>query len=218
MSKALIFDLDGTLLDTLPDIAAALNDALKAAGIDRHYTVKDCRAFIGNGVDPLVHRALKEDDTSENFERLKKEYLPRYHAYQGRTTKPFDGLPEVLAELKKRGVLLLVCTNKPDLLAQEILGSRYGDGFFDEIYGARDGEPAKPDPHIVLYFLGKYGLHEEDAIFVGDSLPDAETAENAHIRVCMCRWGYGAYNQGLLDRCDFVIDEPKGLLDIADKI
>lgn len=209
--RALIFDLDGTLLDTIGDLCDAVNDALKEIGVPLHHTKEDCCRFIGNGVDAFMHRALKEFDNEDRFARLKAAYLPKYKDYQGRTTEPFVGMKEVLQRLKDEGVLLFVCTNKPHALANIIVREKIGD-LFTEIYGQIEGEPVKPNPHIINYFVEKYGLERDDCRMIGDSLPDVEIAENAGIRSVLCTWGYGQYTHELCERAWRVVRRPDELL------
>jgi phosphoglycolate phosphatase len=211
MYKALFFDLDGTLLDTLTDIRRAINDALKAAGFPFVYSKSDCHSLIGNGADVLIHKALKELDNPTNFAKLKSEYMPRYEAYQGVHTKPFNGMPTILQYLANKGVLLFVCSNKPDKLAHDIIAKNFDTTLFSGIYGQKDNELPKPDPHIINYYLAKFNLEPQDCLMVGDSLPDLLTAKNAKLGLCLCTWGYGFYKPELLNEATLVITKPKEL-------
>jgi phosphoglycolate phosphatase len=211
MYQALIFDLDGTLLDTLTDIRTALNEALKAAGYDYSFSKQQCHSLIGNGADALVHKALLQNDSPDAFAKLKAEYMPRYAAFQGNHTKPFNGEKPTLTYLKERGVRLFVCSNKPDDLAKAIIAKNYGDDLFEEVRGLREGEAPKPDPHVVAYFIEKYNLDKTSCLFVGDSLPDLLTAQNAGLPLCLCEWGYGFYKPELLQEAKYVIKKPKEL-------
>lgn len=204
-------------MDTITDIREAINDALEAAGFPFSYSKKECHTLVGNGAGVLMHKALQSEDTPENFEKLKKEYMPRYEEYQNRHTKPFNGLPTVLAYLKNKGILLFVCSNKPDKLAKAIVTSNYGDSLFVEIRGQREGEKPKPDPHIVLDFLARYSLKKDEVIFVGDSLPDLLTAQNADLPLALCTWGYGSYKPELLQEAAYIIKKPKDLAALGSK-
>jgi phosphoglycolate phosphatase len=215
MYKALFFDLDGTLLDTLPDIRRAVNDALKQAGFPLSYSKQECRYLIGNGADYLVHKALGEYDSEANFLKLKAAYMPLYAAYQNDHTKPFNGLPTVIGYLKNKDILLFVCSNKPDDLAKVVVPSHYGEGRFTEILGIAPGDPVKPDPFQVNKLVEKYHLDRKDCLFVGDSLPDLLTANNAGLPLCLCTWGYGFYKPELLQECQYVIAKPKDLANIV---
>ena len=211
VKKVLIFDLDGTLLDTITDIRAAINDSLVATGIPYHYSKSECRSLVGDGADTLIHRALQEYDSPINFSRLKSEYMPRYKEYQGRHTKPFNGIVPTLKYLKNKGLILCVCTNKPDELAHIILAKFFGEDFFDAIYGIKEGEKPKPDPHNVFAMMSRFASSENDTLFIGDSLPDLLTANNAHLSLGLCTWGYGFYKPNLLKEAAYVFNKPKDL-------
>jgi phosphoglycolate phosphatase len=212
MYKALFFDLDGTLLDTLTDIRRAINEALAECGFKLSYSKQECHALIGNGADYLVHKALGEFDTPENYAKLKKAYMPLYAKYQNDHTKPFNGLPTILQFLKNKDYKLFVCSNKPDALAKVVVPAHYGEGLFTEIVGHIEGDPVKPDPIIVNRLIDKYGLSREECLFVGDSLPDLLTANNAGLKLCLCTWGYGFYKPDLLGEAAYVINKPKDLV------
>lgn len=211
VKKGLIFDLDGTLLDTITDIRRAINDALAVCGFPYRYSKSDCHSLVGNGADMLIHRALQDEDNEENFLRLKAAYLPRYKEYQGKHTKPFNGIVPTLTYLKEKGIILGVCTNKPDELAHLILNQFFGDNFFDAIYGIKEGEKPKPDPHNVFAIMERFSLHKDDTVFVGDSLPDLLTASNASLPLALCTWGYGFYKPSLLKEAAYVLRKPKEL-------
>ncbi len=209
--KDFIFDLDGTLLDTIEGIRAAINEALRQCGYDYGFDKEETKTLIGDGADALVHRALKEEDTPEHFQTLKKAYMPLYRSEQESHTFLFPHLKETLTELKKKGARLFVCTNKPDSFAVRIVNKLYGEGFFEEIRGQREGEAPKPDPIIPNYLIQKYHLDPKTTLFVGDSLPDYLTAKNASLPIALCLWGYGFFTKELLARCDYVFQTPEDL-------
>lgn len=216
MMQNVIFDLDGTLLDTLKDIQDAINDALRAGGFPYRYSRGECRLLIGNGADSLMHRALKDYDNEDNFLRLKKEYMPRYRDYQNRHTKPFDGIKAVLKELRGDGISLFVCTNKPDALAQSIVRSAFGEKLFMGIRGLKEGEEPKPNPAIANHFIETHGLNRHETIFVGDSVTDLLTARAAALPVAIALWGYGRYDEDWLKDAEIILKEPKEILRIRD--
>jgi len=215
MKNALFFDLDGTLLDTLTDIRRAINEALAECGYPYSFSKQECHYLVGDGADALVHRALKDSDTPEAFLALKKAYMPLYLSYQEEHTKPFNGMEPTLRFLATRGYKLFVCSNKPDLMAKRIVEKFYGKDLFLEIRGHLEGEPVKPDPLIVNNLVGKYALDKKEALFVGDSLPDLLTAQNAGIPLCLCLWGYGFYKPEFLKEAAYTIKKPKELVSIV---
>ena len=207
MLKAIFFDLDGTLLDTIGDIKDALNDSLKASGLDLAYERKDVLNFIGNGADALMHKALGSLDNEVNFQTLKKNYLPTYEAYQRRNTYPFAGCEESLKYLQTK-YQLFICTNKPDKLAKQIIAKVLPSIDFVSVDGQKDGVAPKPNPAIILNAMSKYNLKPEECMMIGDSYPDAMTGKNAGIKVGLCLYGYGKYNEELLSLSDMTFSSP----------
>ncbi len=208
MLKAIFFDLDGTLLDTINDIKDAVNDSLKASGLDLAYERKDILNFIGNGADALMHKALGQLDNEDNFKTLKSHYLPTYEAYQRRNTYPFAGCEESLKYLEGK-YQLFICTNKPDKLAKQIIAKVLPSIHFVSIDGQKDGIAPKPNPAIILNAMAKYDLKPEECMMIGDSYPDAMTGKNANIKVGLCLYGYGKYDKELLSLADMTFDDPK---------
>lgn len=215
--KNYIFDLDGTTLDTIEGIQIAINTALKNAGYNCSFDKEGTKTLIGEGADTLIHRALKEKDNEENFNSLKKEYLPLYHSEQENHTFLFKGQKEVLETLKKDGARLFICTNKPDAFAKRIVSKMYGDSLFEEVCGQIEGLPVKPDPRIPNYLIEKYNLKREETLFVGDSKTDISTAKNSSLKVAICLWGYGFYTEDLLSKCDYIFKDVKNILGTYDK-
>lgn len=211
MIKNLIFDLDGTLLDTITDIRRAINDALKASGTPLSYSKKETKRLVGDGADTLIHRSLGPYDTERNFAKLKAEYLPRYGAYQEDHTKAFNGIVPTLEYLKNKGISLFVCTNKPDAYAKIIVEKFFGTDLFLAIRGLREGELPKPNPAIVDSFVERFSLNKEETVFVGDSITDLHTAQNAGLPLALCLYGYGQYKKGLLDEAAYLIEKPKDI-------
>ena len=209
--KAVFFDLDGTLLDTLKDIGEALNDALSKMGLPMRYSREEVRSFIGRGTDILCHKALGHYDDEANFHRLKELYMPLYGQYQLLHSEPYPEMPKTLATLKDMGLSLYVFSNKPDPLAKAIVHNFYGSTF-EEVQGALDNRPKKPDPTLLIEMLNRHGLTKEDILYVGDSLPDIELSEALGCHDVLCLWGYGKYTTELLKRADYVIDKPLDLI------
>lgn len=214
MFHHLVFDLDGTLLETLPDIRLAINRALKDLGYAHQFSLAESKKLIDDGADMLVHRALKEFDTPEAFAALKEKYMPYYAEMQNDHAKPFNGLPPVLSFLSTRGIKLYVVTNKPDALAQKVVTYHYGN-LFEAILGIQEGTKVKPDPSLVNRLVSRYEIDKGDLLLIGDSHVDIETAENAGIQCCLVTWGYDFYKPALLERADYVCKRPKELARIA---
>ena len=215
--KHLIFDLDGTLLDTIADIAKAISMALEQCGFDRRYDRSNAKPLLGDGADALLRRALSGlSDKKEDFDRLKSAYLPNYKAYQGDSSLPFDGMVETLEKLQNDGVDLFVVTNKPDHLAQIILKDKMPTISFASIMGHKEGNPVKPNPFQVLQIIGLGNYKIEECLFIGDSHVDIDTARNAGVEIALCTWGYDEYTDALLERADYVLHRPSDLLSIVE--
>lgn len=189
LKKAVIFDLDGTLLNTLDDLADSMNESLKRLGFPTHET-DAYRIFVGDGVKMLAKRALPEGEkTDENCEKLLKIYAEVYKANQQNKTKPYEGVESVIKSLKELGFELFVLSNKPDLNTKEIVKHYFG-GVFNGVYGQVEAFPKKPDPSYALHILQANGIKPENTIFVGDSSPDILTAKAAKTHSVGVSWGF----------------------------
>ena len=212
-----IFDLDGTILDTILDISLAMNEALRRCGYSYSYTREETMRLVGDGADKCVERALAfHNEDLRGFSRLKAEYMPLYKQMQNDHACPFSGEKEALQELKDAGAKLYVCTNKPDALAQVVVKAHYGEGFFEGILGAREGVPVKPDPTSLNELVERFGIDKHRALYIGDSSVDLDTADNGGILSVLCLWGYGIYDQPTKERAYRYIEKPSELLDFLD--
>lgn len=184
----IIFDLDGTLLNTLGDLAAAGNHALEKSGFPTHAEEK-YRYFVGNGIPKLIERMCPPDTSAEVLERVHTVFSEYYGKHKSDRTKPYDGMPELLAELKAHGITAVCNTNKDYVFAETLLRSFYGDTLA-EIVGAGLGYATKPDPKAALYLAEKYAVKDCKPLYVGDSGVDMQTALNAKIDGCGVLWGF----------------------------
>ena len=214
MIKNVIFDLDGTLIDTIEDISIAINEALEEVGLSQRFDRVSTCSLIGNGADVLIRKALLDKgDDQVLFDRLKNAYMPRYKAYQNNHSVAFDGVDILLKDMRKEGMHAFVFTNKPDELARIILSNTFGNAF-EDILGQRGKEHLKPDPHFVLAMMEKHGMKKSDTIYVGDSIVDILTAHNAGLPVILVKWGYGTYDKETLALADFSVDCPEEIMGI----
>ena len=187
--KLIIFDLDGTILDTVADLADAVIYALEKHGFPpRSYA--EVMSFVGNGVIKLIERALPDGHKDpENVEKVYQDFNARYSAHYADKTVPYEGIPELLSALKLQGYKLAVLSNKPDKFTNELI-----TGFFPEVFdiirGSIDGVPRKPDPTAELNILAEIGVTPNECLHVGDSDTDILTAHNAGIKCLACTWGY----------------------------
>jgi phosphoglycolate phosphatase len=189
MVRTVIFDLDGTLLNTIEDLAAAGNDVCRQNGWPQH-TVETYRRLVGHGIPDLVEKLSPEDCRSPLLLAATLEQFSRYYgAHSMDRTVPYAGIPELLAELKEREVRLAVCSNKADEFSQAIV-AHYFPGLFDMVRGKLPGVPGKPDPAAVRDILTALGADADRTLYVGDSAVDMQTARNAGLAACGVTWGY----------------------------
>ena len=211
--RHLIFDLDGTLLDTIEDIAFAINLALEQCGYPQRFNRESARYLIGDGAEALIRRALKEKGSDlQAFNEIKPIYMELYRIHQVEHAHPYEGLVEVLTKLRDAGFSFYCVTNKPDALAHTILDMHFGKGFFKEILGAKPSLKVKPDPEGVHFVMKKHGLNPEECLYVGDSHVDVETAHNAGLPCGLCLWGYETDYPTYIPKAERTFAKPQDLL------
>lgn len=184
----ILFDLDGTLLDSLEDMKNSVNHVMRLFGYPEH-TLDEVRSYIGNGIRKLIERSLPADAGAETVEKALAEYRRYYDGHCMICTHPYPGIPELLKELKERGFLLAVVTNK-NHEAAEAMCSRYFPGIFSVVLGQRDSMPKKPDSAMVSAAMDRLDAADRKAVYIGDSEVDILTAENAGIDGIICLWGF----------------------------
>lgn len=183
-----IFDLDGTLLDTLEDLTDSVNYVMGKYGFPAHTPGEVC-SFVGNGLHRLMERALPADVNGEVFKRVFDEFCAYYGTHCAVKTRPYDGIPELLNELRAQGISLAIVSNKGDFAVQE-LAELYFKGQIAAAIGEREGIRRKPAPDTVLEALRKLGSDKNRTLYVGDSEVDIKTAENAGIPCVSVTWGF----------------------------
>ena len=211
--KAVIFDLDGTLLDTLNDIADCINAMLNEFGY-QPITVKRVRDIIGSGATKLIADALPERVSDEKFIKCIETYNRIYNASGSPKTKLFDGINEVACELKNRGYKLAVLSNKPQLSTDKVREKYLSEIPFDLVVGQSDKIPCKPDPKGALYILEKFGVSSENAYLVGDGETDVLTAINANVKGVAVLWGNRSKEQLIKAGASVFANTPSDLLNI----
>jgi phosphoglycolate phosphatase len=209
----IIFDLDGTLLNTIDDLGHACNHALSQLGFPTH-AIDSYPALVGNGVKNLIRRALPESErTEENVERVYIAFVPYYDAHNADYTRPYEGIVGLLQNLKKEGHTLAVASNKYQAATEKIVNQLF-PSIFDVILGEREGIARKPDPQIV-YDIFRMTNHTSNTtssvLYVGDSLVDMETAQNAQLPFIACSWGFVSRQQLLQAGATQIIDHPAEL-------
>ena len=207
-----IFDLDGTLLDTLGDLAASVNYALRTHGMPEH-SLDDVRRFVGNGVRKLMERAVPDGADNPLFDETFATFRQYYMAHSLDTTRPYEGIPETLTALKARGCHLAVVSNKMMAATQELCHHFFSDTIEvaigeDEAAGIR----RKPAPDTVFAALKALGVGKEDAVYVGDSDVDIQTARNAGLPCISVLWGFRDRDFLLQNGAETFISTPSELL------
>ena len=208
----IIFDLDGTLLNTIDDLGYACNYALEQTGYPTH-PIADYPRMVGNGINNLIRRALPLDQqTEENTLRVRAHFVPYYNAHNCDYTRPYNGIPELLATLKAQGYQLAVASNKYQAATEKIV-EHFFPGIFDVILGEREGIERKPNPQIVYDILSTLNF-QLSTLYIGDSLVDRDTAHNANVPFVACSWGF--VSRYTLEEAGVacIIDEPEELLTI----
>lgn len=188
MKDTIIFDLDGTLLDTLDDLTDSVNFALSAQGFPLR-TKSEIRSFVGNGIRLLMERSVPENTDSGVFEICFKAFCDYYKLHMEDKTAPYEGILDMLSNLKAAGFKTAIVTNKADFAAQDLCRRIFGDRI-GLIVGSVDGRPNKPAPDGVYYALETLGSSAENAVFVGDSDVDIQTASNASLDSVGVLWGF----------------------------
>ena len=213
MYSTYIFDLDGTLLDTLADLAASCNYALRTHGMPEH-SIDDVRRFVGNGVRKLMERAIPDGEANPDFEATFATFREYYMHHSLDTTKPYPGIMDTLVELKARGCRLAVVSNKMMAATLELCKHFFPDTIEVAIgENEAEGIKKKPAPDTVLAALKQLGVSGEDAVYVGDSDVDLATARNSGLPCISVLWGFRDRDFLLDHGATTFITSPKELLD-----
>ena len=190
MKKLVIFDLDGTLLNTIADLANSTNYALKVLGYPIHEPDK-YNFMVGNGINKLFERALPDGEkTEENVLRVRQEFVPYYDQHNADKSRPYPGVTELLETLQTAGMQLAVASNKYQAATEKLIAHYFPNIKFTAVFGQREGIPVKPDPIIVKEILQIAKVQEEETLYVGDSGVDMQTAINAGVTSCGVTWGF----------------------------
>lgn len=215
MIKLCVFDLDGTLVNSLNDLADATNFALKKHGFST-YPVEKYRYFVGDGVPMLIKRALGENDSPEMESALLSDFNSYYNEHYADHTAPYDGIRELLSELSRRNILCAVLSNKPDNFVKIIVGEIFTDFKFSWIQGKMDGIPKKPDPTALKSIMDSLSVNAGETLYIGDSNIDIFTGKNAGVKTCGVLWGFRTKGELEEAGADYIAASPLAVLDLID--
>lgn len=213
MIKGIIFDLDGTLLNTIEDLANACNYALTTLGYKTH-EVEKYKTFVGNGRYKLVERMLPEDRRDmENIEKALKLFDTYYEKHMIDMTKPYDGIMEMLDSLINRGINIAVVSNKPHEFTTEVVKNYFGDRF-KVVYGHKKNTKEKPDPWAVLEVIEEFNVNKDECLYIGDSEIDINTAKNAGVKSVGVEWGFRGKGELEAAGANYIVNKPEQILEI----
>ena len=215
-NKLAIFDLDGTLLDTIGDLAEACNYMLALRGLGAH-TCEEYAKMVGNGILNLVKRALPEEKRIDEYvAAARHDFLEYYTAHIDHHTHPYEGIREVLHSLQDEGWVLAVASNKFDEGTKKLVTKIFPEVSFRVVYGNREGFPLKPDKALLELIMKECDATPETTFMIGDSGVDIQTAKNAEVRSVGCSWGFRPRTELEEFGADFIIDNPLEILQILE--
>lgn len=212
--KGILFDLDGTLCNTLLDLAAATNRVLAAHGFEVK-PVENFKQYVGNGAKMQLKRAIGQEISDELFETIHKEYIADYGKNYLDKTCAYDGVKETVADLYQKGIRMGVVTNKPQQMARDIVKAIFGEQIL-EIWGNTPDFPLKPDPSLPLHVMNCLGLTPEETLFVGDSGVDMQTGVNCGMTAVGVTWGFRSSEELKKAGANHMIETPAQLLNLLD--
>ena len=212
--KAVIFDLDGTLTDTLKSIWKSANLALADVGLPP-FDIDRYRYFVGDGAAELVKRALIADGDKELvlFDKMSESYRKHFEKYVNYEVRPYEGIQELLHALKEKGILLAVNSNKPQDRTVNVIEENFGKGTFDILVGQSDERARKPAPDGMFYIMERLGLMKDEVIYLGDTCVDMKTGRSAGVFTVGALWGFRDRQELEENHADAIIEHPMELLE-----
>lgn len=215
--KAIVFDLDGTVCNTLEDLGECTNLALGDFGLPLH-EIEEYKMIVGNGVDMQMRRAIGESNyTKELADKVKAAFKAYYDKNYLKNTKPYEGMPEALDKIRAMGLKIAVFSNKPDEFAGKVCTTLFGDRF-DLIAGNKPGVPVKPDPTGLFAALKQLDVTPEETLYCGDSGVDMQTGKRAGIVTIGVEWGFRSREELLENGADYLLKAPSELPELVKKL
>lgn len=213
--NTVVFDLDGTLLDTLGDLRDSVNFALEKNNLPKR-TTEEIRSFVGNGIRLLIERSVPENIPSEITDKCFSDFKEYYKDHSAILTKPYDGIIDLMKELKLKGIKIAVVSNKADFAVKKLMED-YFSGLYDCAYGEREGVLRKPAPDSVFGAIKEMGAETDNTVYIGDSEVDVETSKNANLPCIAVTWGFR--DKKVLESLDpeYIVDSPTEILNIIER-
>ncbi len=214
MIKAVLFDLDGTLVNSLADLANSVNFALTQFGFPTHETEK-FKYFVGDGMAKLIERVLPENKKDNEIKaQVLDTFMNHYRMHYADKTIAYDGIEELVKQLADNDLKLAVVSNKAQDMAVEVTLKVLKGLQFDIVCGKREGYPTKPDPTLTLEIIKELGVKSEDCVFIGDSGMDMAVAKNANLKSIGVLWGFRTEEELSVNGADYIVNHPSEILDI----
>ena len=210
--KAIVFDLDGTLLDTLNDLTSSVNYALEKCGFPLR-SREEIKSFVGNGVNALIQRSLPDGVSDAGREKCLCIFRGHYLEHMNDNTAPYPGAKDSLKTLKKKGMKIAVVSNKLHEAVVELCEAHFGEEV-DFCAGTKNESEKKPDPVIVFRALSKLGVSANEAVYIGDSEVDLKTAKNAGLKCISVTWGFRTRDELISYGAETILDDFEGLVKI----
>lgn len=214
MYQACIFDLDGTLTDTLESITYSVNATLQQMGLSV-ITKEQCRDFVGFGAGVLIQKSLQAvTGSDERYDEAMQIYKRIFQEYCTYLVTPYEGIRQMLKALKEQGIKLAVLSNKPHAQTLKVVEEIFGNDIFTIVRGQQEGVPRKPDPAAALQIAKEFGICATDCIYIGDSDVDMQTGTSAGMKTVGVTWGFRSRDVLLMHGADELIDTPQDLLNL----
>lgn len=212
MKKLVIFDLDGTLINTIADLANSTNYALRQNGFPQH-DINAYNFFVGNGINKLFERALPtEARSSENIQKIRSSFLPYYELHNTDCSTSYPGIPQLLCTLQNQGCMLAVASNKYQSATQKLINHFFPSIHFVAVFGQREGVNVKPDPSIVYDILSIAKVAKDEVLYVGDSGVDMQTATNSGVASVGVTWGFRPRTELEANSASHIVEKANDIL------
>ena len=211
--ELIVFDMDGTILDTLEDLKNSMNHTLKLHNMPER-TLDEIRSFVGNGIRKLIERAVMPETSAEQIDVIHKDFMKHYEIHCADFTRPYDGINDLIKELRNRGYKTAVVSNKADGAVQDLC-VQYFPGLFDLAIGERPEIAKKPAADMVNLALNKLNVSKEKAVYIGDSDVDVATARNSKLDMIAVDWGFRTREFLMEQRAETIVSKPEEILELV---